>query len=66
MQAWSRVVERLLDGSFPLVRAMATWALQRLAAPERWAEAKGRRLRKEADPDVRAELDQLSADTSAA
>ena len=48
-------VERLLDDASPLVRAMAVWALQQLAEPARWAAAKGRRLTREADADVRAE-----------
>jgi epoxyqueuosine reductase len=48
-------VERLLDDASPLVRAMAVWALQQLAEPARWAAAKGRRLSREADADVRAE-----------
>ena len=32
-------VERLLGDASPLVRAMAVWALQRLAEPEAWAAA---------------------------
>ncbi len=48
-------VETLLGDGSPLVRAMAAWALQRLAGPEQWAHARDRRLAKESDPDVRAE-----------
>ena len=48
-------VERLLDDASPLVRAMAVWALQRLAEPEAWGEAKRRRAGREPDADVRAE-----------
>ena len=36
-------VERLLDDASPLVRAMAVWALQRLAEPAAWGEARRRR-----------------------
>ena len=50
-------VERLLDDASPLVRAMAVWALQRLAEPEAWGEAKRRRAGREPDADVRAEWD---------
>jgi hypothetical protein len=39
------------------LRAMAVWALQRLAAPQAWGDAKRRRAEREADPDVRAEWD---------
>src|SRR6185503_10667950 len=39
-------VERLLDDASPLVRAMAVWALQRLAEPEAWGEARRRRARR--------------------
>ena len=48
-------VERLLDDASPLVRAMAVWALQRLAEPEAWGEARRRRVGREPDADVRAE-----------
>jgi epoxyqueuosine reductase len=48
-------VERLLDDASPLVRAMAVWALQRLAAPEDWFRLKGERAGREMDADVRAE-----------
>ncbi len=48
-------VERLLADHSPLVRAMAAWALQRLAVPEAWSQARDRRLARESDPDVRAE-----------
>jgi epoxyqueuosine reductase len=48
-------VERLLADPSPLVRAMAVWALQRLAEPGRWAHLKGQRAGREQDADVRAE-----------
>ena len=48
-------VERLLDDASPLVRAMAVWALARLAEPEAWVGAKRRRAACETDADVRAE-----------
>ncbi len=48
-------VERLLDDASPLVRAMAVWALARLAEPEAWVGAKRRRASCETDADVRAE-----------
>jgi epoxyqueuosine reductase len=48
-------VERLLADASPLVRAMAAWALQRIAAPEQAAQARARHLAREADPHVRAE-----------
>jgi epoxyqueuosine reductase len=47
-------VERLLGDASPLVRAMAVWALQRLAEPEMWTSAR-RRAALETDADVRAE-----------
>jgi epoxyqueuosine reductase len=47
-------VEALLADGAPVVRAMAVWALDRLA-PERAISAKGGRLAGEADPGVRAE-----------
>ena len=48
-------VERLLTDGSPLVRAMAAWALRRLAEPEQWARARDRHLSQESDPDVSAE-----------
>lgn len=48
-------VERLLDDASPLVRAMAVWALARLAGPEAWADARRRCVSFEPDADVRAE-----------
>ena len=48
-------VEPLLDDPSPLVRAMAVWALQRLAGPEAWDRAKSWRVGRETDADVRAE-----------
>ena len=48
-------VERLLDDASPLVRAMAVWALQRLAAPEARDEAKRRHAGRETDAAVHAE-----------
>jgi epoxyqueuosine reductase len=36
------LIERLLEDASPLVRAMAVWALQRLAAPEVWRQARAR------------------------
>jgi epoxyqueuosine reductase len=48
-------VERLLDDASPLVRAMAVWALQRLAEPEAWAAARNRYILHETDWAVRAE-----------
>jgi epoxyqueuosine reductase len=48
-------VERLLDDASPLVRAMAVWALSRLAEPEAWAGAKRTRISRETDVAVRAE-----------
>ena len=49
------VVERLLEDASPLVRAMAVWALQRLAAPEVWFEARARHLAREQDGAVLTE-----------
>ncbi len=46
--------ERLADAS-PLVRAMAVWALGRLAAPAALAELAASRIPAEPDPAVRAE-----------
>jgi epoxyqueuosine reductase len=48
------VVEQLLDDRSPLVRAMAIWALQRLA-PSRWWVARRHRSGRETDPNVSAE-----------
>jgi epoxyqueuosine reductase len=48
-------VEALLDDPSPLVRAMAVWALQRLADPAVWAEAKRDLEGVETDPVVRSE-----------
>jgi epoxyqueuosine reductase len=48
-------VECHLDDPSPVVRAMAVWALQRLAGPAAWSRAKGRRAEREADPAVQAE-----------
>jgi epoxyqueuosine reductase len=48
-------VEGLLDDASPLVRAMAVWALQRLAPPAALEEAKRRHLGREADTAVQAE-----------
>ena len=47
-------VEGLLSDPSPLVRAMAVWALQRLAEPEAWAAAR-RKASLETDADVSAE-----------
>jgi epoxyqueuosine reductase len=49
------VVEARLDDASPLVRAMAVWALKRLAAPEAFAAERARRQPQEADPAVHAE-----------
>jgi epoxyqueuosine reductase len=48
-------VERLLDDASPLVRAMAVWALRRLAAPEAWSATRRRYAAREPDSAVRAE-----------
>jgi epoxyqueuosine reductase len=48
-------VERLLGDASPLVRAMAVWALARLAEPEQWATLRGARASSEPDANVRAE-----------
>ena len=48
-------VEALLDDASPLVRAMAVWALQRLADPEARDEARHRRAGSETDAAVQAE-----------
>ena len=44
MRACCRAVERLLDDASPLVRAMAVWALQRLAEPEAWESRRSGRV----------------------
>ncbi len=49
------IVERLLDDPSPLVRAMAVWALHRLAAPEHSARLEAHHASSETDTDVRAE-----------
>jgi epoxyqueuosine reductase len=48
-------VERLLDDPSPLVRAMAVWALRRLASGEDWHGVKAIRAGSETDAAVRAE-----------
>ena len=48
-------VERLLGDTSPLVRAMAVWALRRLADGEAWAAARNRSIVRETDAAVRAE-----------
>lgn len=48
-------VARLLDDASPLVRAMAVWALARLAPEERFLEARDAHMTAEIDADVRAE-----------
>jgi epoxyqueuosine reductase len=48
-------VERLLGDASPLVRAMAVWALQRLAPPEALDEARRRHVGDETDAAVQAE-----------
>jgi epoxyqueuosine reductase len=49
------LVESLLDDSSPLVRAMAVWALARLADETAFARARDRHLPNEADSYVRSE-----------
>ncbi len=49
------VAEARLGDAAPLVRAMAVWALQRLADEESFAKARARHLPGEPDPAVRAE-----------
>ena len=46
---------RRLDDPSPLVRAMAVWALARLARAGDFEAEQARRLPAESDPDVRAE-----------
>jgi epoxyqueuosine reductase len=48
-------VERLLKDDSPLVRAMAVWALRRLASPGSWYDARVRWSGSERDAAVRAE-----------
>jgi epoxyqueuosine reductase len=48
-------IERLLQDSSPLVRAMAVWALRQLAGAEAWAAARNHYMLREADAAVRAE-----------
>jgi epoxyqueuosine reductase len=50
-------VERLIGDASPLVRAMAVWALGRLADAEAWAAARNRSIVRETDAAVRAEWD---------
>ncbi len=49
------VIEALLGDASPLVRAMAVWALSRLADRDAFARARERHLAHEHDPQVRAE-----------
>jgi epoxyqueuosine reductase len=48
-------VERLLEDDSSLVRAMAVWALRRLAPAKRWRHARVRHAARERDAVVRAE-----------
>jgi epoxyqueuosine reductase len=48
-------VEARLGDASPLVRAMAVWALSRLAAPTRFAQLRTQYVSREADVSVRAE-----------
>lgn len=48
-------VERLIGDASPLVRAMAVWALRRLAGPNLWGESRIRHVSHETDAAVRAE-----------
>jgi epoxyqueuosine reductase len=50
-------VEQLLQDSSPLVRAMAVWALRRLAGARAWAAARNHYILDETDAAVRAEWD---------
>ncbi len=50
-------VERRLDDASALVRAMAVWALSRLATPAAFASARSLRYQSEDDETVRAEWD---------
>jgi epoxyqueuosine reductase len=49
------LVAPLLSDASPLVRAMAVWALRRLAAPDAVVDERATRLPQETDDDVRAE-----------
>ena len=49
------LIEPLLEDTSSLVRAMAVWALQRLATPEVWSEARTRHLAREQDGAVLTE-----------
>ena len=53
--AQAPVAESLLDDAAPLVRAMAVWALKRLADGESFEKARARHLPNEPDPAVRGE-----------
>ncbi len=55
--AQAETAESLLGDGSPLVRAMAVWALRRLADGETFSSARARHLPGEPDPDVRAEWD---------
>jgi len=48
-------LQRLLDDASPLVRAMAVWALRRLAPREAWRRLREERAEREPDRDVRRE-----------
>ena len=58
--ALAETARRHLDDPSPLVRAMAVWALARLADAAAFAAERNRRLGGEADPEVRAEWDGAS------
>jgi epoxyqueuosine reductase len=53
--AQAKTAEAMLGDASPLVRAMAVWALGRLAAPDSFERARARHLPGEPDPAVRAE-----------
>ena len=57
VQAIPAIEARLGDGS-PLVRAMAVWALARLASPARFAAARDRWRPTETDAGVKSEWDE--------
>lgn len=59
--AQAQTAAALLDDAAPLVRAVAVWALARLAAPADFAAARDRHLPRETDPAVRAEWHQGDA-----
>jgi len=61
--AQAAIAEDLLDDASPLVRAMAAWALSRLADGETLAQARTRRLAVEDDAAVRAEWTSAAAGT---